>query len=387
MKIKWINARIVDANQDFVGTVCTDNGIISYVGTASINGEYDHIIDAAGKTLMPAFIDLHAHLRTPGYSYKEDFHTGFAAALKGGYATVCGMANTLPVMDTAQAIKANINQANAMRLINYIQIASLGMDLSDQTCVDFASIRKHTSIFSNDGNTIFSDSFMSECLLASAKHDFILATHCQPEEEIVNRDLGLLKKVGGNLHICHISVKETMDRVVKAKNEGLKLTCEVTPHHLFAYDLDYKVNPAIAGKKDVQALLQGIRDGYIDVLATDHAPHTAEDKKNGSPGIDNIEYAFQIYLKVFMDNGISLCKLSEMIADKPARMLKLNKGLIKPGYEADIVLIDTEPIEKIDPSRFVSKSSNTPFEGWEVKGKVLKTIVNGEIRYDSEQTL
>ncbi len=387
MKIKYINAHIIDAFQNFTGTVCTEDGVITYAGEKNDSVGFDHTVDVKGYALMPAFIDMHAHFRTPGYKYKEDFHTGFNAALKGGYGTVCGMANTLPVMDNAELVKENLDNANALKKLNYIQITALGKGLKDDECVDFNSLKKYTNYFSNDGNTVFSEIFMTECLKASLKYDFIIGTHCQPEEEIIQRDLNLLKKYGGNLHICHISTKETLKMIVAAKKSGLKFTCEVTPHHLFAYGLDYKVNPSIAQKSDVEALIEGIKNNMIDVLATDHAPHSEEDKQNGSPGIDNIEYAFQVYLKVFSDNGINICKLSEMISYKPAFMLKLNKGLIKVGYDADFVIADLNHTEKINSKTFLSKSNNTPFDGREVKGKILKTIIHGEERYDCTQTL
>ena len=389
MKTRLINARLIDAHQDNLGSIVIEDGKIVQVSIGhNLSAEgCAQTIDVQGVALMPAFIDMHAHFRTPGYEYKEDFKTGFAAALKGGFATVCAMANTDPTIDNILLLQDNFSKAKSMHKLNYIQISAIGKELLDKEFVDICSLRKRTNIFSNDGNTITDPNFMKEALSKSLEFDFILCTHCQPETEIIERDLKLLAEQNGNLHICHVSKKESLDLIAKAKQSGLSFTCEVTPHHLFEADTPYQVNPSIGNTFDRQSLIRGVKTGLIDILATDHAPHSSEDKKNGSPGIDNIEIAFQMYWQVFSNNNISINRLSEMISLKPALRLGLNKGLIRQDYDADLVIVNLECNEKINKNAFLSKSNNTPYHGKEIKGKIIKTIVNGETQYDSSKTL
>jgi Dihydroorotase and related cyclic amidohydrolases len=192
----------------------------------------------------------------------------------------------------------------------------------------------------------------------------------------------LLEEIGGHLHVCHISKKVTLDLIVEAKEKGLDVTCEVTPHHIFASAMDYKVNPPFRTYPDRRALIEGIKDGSIDMCGTDHAPHSEEDKLKGAPGINNFEMAFAMYFTVFDQNGIGLEKLSEMLSDAPAKRLGLKTGLIKERYPADLVLVDLNWEGKLNPKEFVSKSKNNPFGGETLKGKVMMTMVKGEIKYD-----
>ena len=387
MKKLFRNAVVTDKNSSRSQDVLTEGGRIIQTGKDILPDKDTEIFDLDGLTLMPGFIDMHAHLRTPGFPLKETFETGLRAALKGGFTTVCGMANTLPVMDTRELIFSNYSQANALNLTKYIQIGALGMNLSDEKITDLVSVLGVTSLLSNDGNTVFNGEFMAEALAESEKRGFLICTHCQPEAEIIARDLKLLSEHGGRLHICHVSEKESVRLIKKAKDSGLSFSCEVTPHHLFGYGIDYIVNPPIGSKEDNDALISAVKDGYITVLATDHAPHTEEDKKAASPGISNIETAFSMYYKVFHDKGISLNRLSEMISYAPAQLLGLKNGLIEKGYHADMTVVDEKYSGTINTDDFVSKSKNTPFGGQEIKGKVLMSIVGGEIRYDNRQTV
>jgi dihydroorotase len=223
---------------------------------------------------------------------------------------------------------------------------------------------------------------MRTLLLVSSKYGFVISTHCQPERKIVERDINLLREVGGNLHIGHISRAETVEMIRNAKAEGLQLTCEVTPHHLFGWDSDYKVNPPLRTRADVDALIAGIQDGTIDCLSTDHAPHTPADKAAGMAGISNIEHAFQIYLKVFQENGIPLTRLSEMLSLNPAKRLGLKAGLFLPGYAASVTALSVEEESEIDAMSMISRSHNTPFHGRKVMGRVLRTIIDGETKYE-----
>jgi dihydroorotase len=381
MIILFRNARLIDAAGDRYGDVCVKDGVIQSCGPLCWQ-RADQVVDVAGSVLMPAFIDLHTHLRDPGYPEKETMETGMRAALAGGYAHLCAMANTNPVISTPALVEANLQKAEQLQLCRLTQAAAAGENLGDETPTDRAALSRITAMLSNDGKTIFSDDFMRQLLLDSKKYGFVVSTHCQPERKIVARDIALLRETGGNLHIGHISRAETVGMVRAAKAEGLSLTCEVTPHHLFGHDNDYKVNPPLRTKADVDALIAGVKDGTIDCLSTDHAPHTPADKAAGMAGISNIEYAIQIYLKVFYENSIPLTRLAEMTSFAPARRLGITAGLLRPGYPADFTILAQDEDTMIEQSMMLSRSHNTPFGGSHVRGRVKKTIVGGETRYE-----
>lgn len=378
------NVKIIDSNITFNGDLLIEDGKISKIGSdINITDINDlMIIDGKKKVLMPAFIDLHTHLRDPGLTHKEDLDTGQKAALKGGFTVLCAMANTNPVCDNEKIMEYVLNKAKQLDLCDIKQICAITKNLEGEEIIDVKKMRMYTDLFSDDGYTLHNEKIMKDVLVLSKKLNFKVLTHCQPEIEIVKRDLKLLKEVGGNLHICHISLKDTLDEIKKYKDKGYKFTCEVGPHHIFGYGLSYRVNPAFAEKEDMKYLIQGIKDGYIDMIGTDHAPHTKEDKEKGAPGISNIEVAFQMINKVFHENNISLNKLSEMMSLNPAKLLGLNQGLIKEGLRADLVLLDSEQEEIIDVSKFISKGKNNPFDGQKVRGKIIMTIRNGKIMYD-----
>ena len=317
-------------------------------------------------------------------THKEDLETCQKAALKGGFTVLCPMANTKPVCDNKEVMEYVLNKAKDLDLCDIKQVCAITKNLDGQEMIDIESMRKYTDLFSDDGYTLFNEEIMENVLRLSSELDFKVLTHCQPEYEIVQRDLKMLKEVGGNLHICHISLEDTLNEIKKYKDEGYKFTCEVGPHHIYGYGLDYKVNPSFAKEEDMRALIQGIKDGYIDMIGTDHAPHTEGDKKAGSPGISNIEVAFAMVNKVFKENNISLNKLSEMMSANPARLLGLSQGLIEEGLRADLVLIDENEIDVIDTRKFVSKGKNNPFNNQKVIGKVIMTIRDGKIAYKVE---
>lgn len=375
------NVRIIDANKDIKSDLLVENGKISKINS-NIEIENINTIDGGHYVLMPSFIDLHTHLRDPGLTHKEDLESGQKAALKGGFTVLCPMANTKPVCDNPEVINYIINKAENLDLCDIKQVCSITKNLEGDEMINIKSMIEHTRLFSDDGYTLHNTEIMRDALKLSKELNFKVLTHCQPEFEIVERDLKLLEEVGGNLHICHISLKETLDEIKKYKDRGYKFTCEVGPHHIYGYGLDYKVNPSFAEEEDMKYLIQGIKDGYIDMIGTDHAPHTQEDKENGAPGISNIEVAFQMVNKVFSENQISLNKLSEMMSANPAKFLGLNQGLIEEGLRADLVLIDENCENVIDTSNFISKGKNNPFNGQRVKGKVIMTIKNGKIMYD-----
>lgn len=375
------NADIIDVHGRRKGNILIQNGIIADVDFKG-NDENHQIMDSSAYTLMPSFIDMHTHLRDPGFEYKEDMETGMRAALKGGYTHLGAMANTNPIMDNAEMIVENLSKSKKLHLCDLTQISALTKNFEEEL-VNIEEILAVTRVFSNDGKTVLHEETMREALKLSRDLGFLLATHSEPEVEIVKRDLDILREVPGNLHICHVSEKETLDLIRKAKKEGLHFTCEVTPHHLFDSNVDYKVSPPFGKEIDRKALIEAIRDGIIEVCATDHAPHSKEDKEKGSPGISNIEVAFSMYWKVFHEENILLEKLSQMMSYEPAKLFHLNCGEIVVGKEANLVLIDEHKETTIDRTKFVSKSSNNPFHGCKVRGQVLVTIKRGEIVYDN----
>jgi dihydroorotase len=385
MKTLLTNIEIIDAQGRRPGKVLIEDRKIKkvYKEKGNVRTAFDVEIDGHGHALMPGFIDMHCHLREPGYEKKETIETGMRAALKGGFTSLVAMANTQPIIDNVKDLEINKEKAKTLNLCELFQVSALTKNFGDQEMVDFEELRKLTNVFSNDGVSILNNAIMEKGLEASKVYDFILLTHCQPETALVERDCDLLEEIGGHLHVCHISKKETLDRIRQAKEKKLDITCEVTPHHLFASAMDYKVNPPFRSYPDRRALIEGIKEGVIDMCGTDHAPHTEEDKLKGAPGINNFEIAFSMYYQVFDQNKIGIEKLSEMMSLAPAKRLGIKAGLIKERYPADLVLVDLDWEGKINPKEFISKSKNNPFGGEKLKGKIMMTIEKGEIKYDN----
>ncbi len=389
---RFINASFADAEGAYAKNERTlvygteGEGIVFYGRPDELPSEFAgaETEDLGGLTVMPALVDTHVHLRDPGQTQKESMETGMRAALKGGTASVCAMANTSPVLETPELVLANLKKAEELKLCTLVQAAAAGIGLDDETPTDRKAISEVTNVISNDGKTIFSDEFMEKLLKDSVKYGFVISTHCQPERATVRRDIQLLRKAGGNLHVGHISRKGTLDMIAEAKAKGLPITCEVTPHHIFGSNMDYRVNPSIRTEEDRLALIEGIRAGIIDCLCTDHAPHTEEDKAKGMAGISGIEFAFAIDWKIFHDNGIPLTTLSRMGSLNTARRLGFSdRGLLSPGMRADLMAVDPEKKRILRADEMISRSHNTPFDGREILGEVMKTIVNGETLYDN----
>ncbi|MBR7158399.1 MAG: dihydroorotase [Alphaproteobacteria bacterium] len=337
------------------------------------------VIDASGYVIMPSFVDMHVHLRDPGYPAKETLETGVKAAVNGGYTHIIAMANTNPVVDNPETLSDIQARAKQLNLADVYQCSSVTKGLKGEELVDFATMRKLTQFFSDDGKNINNKDIFVKALHASQEYNFTILDHSEPEPEMVARNLELVAKEGGNLHLCHVSRKESMLSVIKAKDKGVNVTVEVTPHHLYAYNLAYRVNPPFATEEDVNFLLTAIREGYVDCISTDHAPHTPEDKANGAPGISGIEVAFGMVNKVFIDNDISIHELSRLMSKNPRRMLGLNDGYISSGNSADLVIVDFKNIGSVDPEDFISKGKNTPFIGAETIGSIVHTIKEGVI--------
>ena len=396
MELLIKNARIIDVTQDFVGNIYIKNGFIEEIGK-EINKDNIEVFDCKGKVLMPAFIDTHAHFRDPGLTWKEDIETGSRAALKGGYTGVCLMANTNPICSSKETLEYVRNKSKEFNLIDIHQCISITKNFDGITLSHLEDLATDNEIkaISDDGVGVSNSNTMREAMKIAEKNNWIIMSHAEsPEFSKVDmriaenmmtlRDVELAKLSKVRLHMCHVSTKEAIKYIIDGKMEGANITLEITPHHIgLTRDInDYRVNPPIREKEDVEAIIEAIKLGMVDTIGTDHAPHTAEEKQKGSPGMVGIETAFSIcYTKLVKENNISLNKLSELMSYNPAKLLDMNKGKISVGIDGDFVLIDIDKKVKINPKEFASKGKNTPFEGMEFYGEVLATIKGGKVKY------
>ena len=392
MELLIKNARIIDVTQDFVGDIYIKNGLIEEIGK-EINKDNIELFDCRGKVLMPAFIDTHAHFRDPGLTWKEDIETGSRAALKGGYTGVCLMANTNPICSSKETLEYVRNKSKELNLIDIHQCLSVTKNFDGVTLSHLEELSgdKEIKAISDDGVGVVNSNIMLEAMKIAKRSNWVIMSHAEsPEFSKVDmriaenmmtlRDVELAKLSGARLHMCHVSTKEAVKCIIDGKMSGANITMEITPHHIgLTRDInDYRVNPPIREKEDVEAIIEAIKLGMVDTIGTDHAPHTAEEKKNGSPGMVGIETAFSIcYTKLVKENNISLNKLSELMSYNPAKLLDMNKGKISVGIDGDFVLIDGDKKVKINPEEFASKGRNTPFDGMEFYGEVLATIKGG----------
>lgn len=390
------NARIVDCSQDFIGDIYIEKGIIKEVGL-NINIDNIETIDAKGFVLMPSFIDTHAHFREPGLTYKEDIETGSRAALRGGYTGVCLMANTQPICSSKEVLERVRNREKELGLVDLHQCISVtkGFNGKDLSHLDDFIDDERLKAISDDGVGVMDSEIMYKAMLKAKEYGWIIMSHAEDrgfsdidmkiaENIMTLRDIYLAKETGARLHMCHVSTKEAIEYIRDAKKCFSNITCEVTPHHIcLTKDVNnYRVNPPIREKEDVNEVIRAIKDGVVDCIGTDHAPHTKEDKEKGSPGMVGLETAFPIcYTSLVKSGEISLNKLSEIMSKNGAKILGMNKGIISPGIDGDLVLIDLNKKILVDSNEFHSKAQNTPFEGMEFYGEVQMTIKSGRVLY------
>ena len=390
------NVNVVDAFQNFHGDVYVENGRIKEIGQ-DLKKDNVEIIDGNNLTLMPSFIDTHAHFREPGFTQKEDIESGSKAAVKGGYTGVCLMANTWPVCSNYEVLNAVRNRAKEVGLTDIHQCVSITENFKGSSIEHLNIFKddKEVKAISDDGVGVMDSSIMMKAMEVARKNNWVVMSHAEDktfskidmrmaEDLMTIRDLYLAKVTKAHLHMAHVSTVESINAIERAKEEGVKVTCEVTPHHL-ALDSsisNYRVNPPIREKEDVAYLIRAIRKGVVDCIGTDHAPHTEEDKKNGAPGMVGLETAFSIcYTTLVKENNISLNKLSELMSRNSARILGMNKGLISVGKDGDMVLVDLNQRVTVDREKFVSRGKNTPFHGREYYGEVKMTIKGGNVVY------
>ncbi len=400
--------------------IVVEGNRIAQVGK-NIKGNFDEIIEADGLTALPAFIDMHVHLREPGLEYKEDIASGSAAAVAGGFSTVCCMPNTKPVTDNRYIVKYIVDRAKEVDLAKVYPIGAITVGLKGESMAEMGSMKEAGAIaMSDDGQPVTTAQMMRLALEYAKDYNLLLCSHCEEKslinEGVVNegenatkaglkgipscaedimiaREIILAEMLDTKVHICHVSTAGGVQLIREAKARGVKVSCETCPHYIAGtdelildYDTNSKVNPPMRTEKDRQAILAGLADGTIDVIATDHAPHHYEDKNvdfsAAANGISGLESAFALSYTYLVDSGvITLGKLIELMSQKPAKLLGLESGNLKVGGLADITLVDLNKIYKIDAKTFRSKGKNTPFDGWEVKGKVCATVVEGKIKY------
>ncbi|WP_346896932.1 dihydroorotase [Clostridium sp. UBA7503] len=393
MEICIKNGTVVDWSGTFIGDVYIKDGIICELGRNLIKD--CKTIDATGKIVMPGFVDLHVHFRDPGLTHKEDIQSGSHAAVKGGYVMVNLMANTNPVCSTMETVNYVINRGKEIGLIDINQVISITNEFSGDDISHLDKLKKgDIKVISEDGKDVMHSEVMLNAMIKAKEKDITVMCHCEnhnlsdidmrlAENTMTWRNITLAKYAGCKVHFSHVSTKESMEYIIKAKEKGHKVTCEVSPHHIaLTNDVDYRVNPPLREKEDIEYLIQAIKDGYVDSIATDHAPHTEEDKKKGAPGISGIETAFGVaYTKLVKPGYIDLSKLSQIMSKRPSEILGVNRGQIDIGYDGDLVILDLEKEYEIRKEKFLSKGKNTPFDGMKVYGEVISTIKGGKVVY------
>lgn len=415
MKTMWTNLQRLNEQGDIVPTaLVVEDGVLHSFEEVR---DADEVIDGQGKLVLPGLIDVHVHLREPGGEHKETIESGTLAAARGGFTTICSMPNTRPVPDTKENmewLQNRIQETASVRVLPYgsITIREAGKELTN------ASELKQAGAFAltDDGVGVQTAGMMYEAMKQAAEAGISVVAHCEDNsllfggvmhEGSKNKELGLpgilsaseavhiardcllAEATGAHYHVCHVSTKESVRVIRDAKRAGIHVTAEVSPHHLLlceddipANEASWKMNPPLRGREDQQALLEGLLDGTLDCIATDHAPHTAEEKSHGfekAPfGIVGLETAFPLLYTHFVETGKwSLGQLVSYLTTKPAEVFDLPYGKLELDKKAEFTLIDTQVEKAIDSNEFLSKSTNTPFEGWSCKGWPTETWFDG----------
>lgn len=408
-------------NETTPAEIWIEDGKIKAIGTGFSETEFDEVYDAKGQLITPGLVDVHVHLREPGFTYKETIEAGSKAAARGGFTTVCAMPNLNPVPDTAEKLKNVYNLIKQNAVVKVLQYAPITENLRSEVLVDQeALIAEGAFAFTNDGVGVQTAGTMYLAMKEAAKNKKALVAHTEDEsllfggvmhagkkaEELglpgilsvtessqIARDLLLAEATGVHYHVCHVSTKESVRVIRDAKKAGIHVTAEVSPHHLILIDEDipedfgfWKMNPPLRGKEDREALIEGLLDGTIDCIATDHAPHGLEEKSKSfleSPfGIVGSETAFQLIYTHFVETKrFTLEQVINWLAVKPAEIFQLNAGTLTIGSPADLAVFAIEHLSEIDKKDFLSKGENTPFVGWKIKGETLLTFVDGKLAW------
>ncbi|WP_129689187.1 dihydroorotase [Gottfriedia acidiceleris] len=425
MKYLFKNGVILQENGELLNRdVLIVNGKISVIA-ATIIDEDAIQIELDGKLLSPGLIDVHVHLREPGGEHKETIETGTKAAARGGFTTIAAMPNTRPVPDTIEHISALNKKIEETAVVNVLPYASITIRQAGEEQTDFEGLKENGAFaFTDDGVGVQSAEMMYKAMQKAAELNVSIVAHCEENTLIqkgcvhegkfskenglngipsicesvqIARDVLLAEATGCHYHVCHISTKESVRVVRDAKRAGINVTAEVSPHHLIlcednipGLDTNFKMNPPLRSAVDREALIEGLLDGTIDMIATDHAPHTEEEKAQGMQiapfGIVGLETAFPLLNTHFVETGkMTLQQVINFLTTKPAEVFNLNRGKIEVGAVADLTVIDLDLEEEIDSTTFLSKGKNTPFNGWNCKGWPVMTMVNGKLVYEREE--
>ncbi len=407
-------------NQDEICDLLVENGIITKCDK-NIEGSFDEVINADGLLVMPGLIDLHVHLREPGFEYKETIETGSKAAAKGGYTSICAMPNTKPAVDSVETVKYIKEKAKEVSPINVLIVGAVTKEQAGKELSDIRGMKQEgICAISEDGKSVMNSGIYREAMKLAKELNIPVMAHCEDinmvcggalnmgkkaeelgvkgisnavEDVIAARDILIAKETGARLHLCHCSTVDSERMVREAKEEGLLVTAEVCPHHftlceddITANDANYKMNPPVRSKKDLEALRAGLKNDVFDVISTDHAPHSAEEKSRSidkAPfGIVGSETAVVLTMTELVHTGIiNYMQMAAKMSYNPAKVLGIDKGTLNVGAIADITIIDPEKEYTINTEDFVSKGKNTPFNGYKAKGMVVRTIVSGKTVY------
>lgn len=428
MKMLIKRGRVVDpaSKVDGVEDILVKDGVIIAVGTDIPAEEDMEIINADGHIVVPGLVDMHCHLREPGFEYKEDIANGSKSALAGGFTSIACMPNTNPVADNAETVKYIVNRAQEADMANVFPIGSITKGLSGEEATDFEELKKAGAVaVSDDGRPVENSAMMLSAMKKARELDMMVISHCEDislgkgdmnegamaeslgyegispaaEEVMVARDAVLCEQYKLPIHIAHVSTRRSVDIIRNAKKKGAPITCETCPHYFSLTEDSVKVsgtnakmNPPLRSNDDVTAIIEGLADGTIDVIATDHAPHSAEEKAQAfgkAPnGIVGFETAFALGYTYLVKKGhLTLNQLVEKMSVAPSKILGIDRGTLAVGEIADIVIFDVDKSYKVSASDLLSKSKNTPYDGYELTGALLYSIVGGKVVLRSGEAL
>ncbi|HRT60951.1 MAG TPA: dihydroorotase [Syntrophales bacterium] len=422
--------RVVDPSQGLDATmdILIENGKISKIGGDLSEGAAKGskkapavlVLDARNLLVLPGLVDMHTHLREPGYEYKETIETGSEAALAGGFTSIACMPNTDPVNDNRSVTEFIIRQAAKCGLVNVYPVAAVSRCSAGKGLTEFGDLVEAGAVaFSDDGRPVMTAGLMRRALEYADSFGVPIISHCEDptlsadglmnegltstelglpgipsisEEVMVARDVLIAAYTGAAVHIAHVSTAGSVELIREAKNRGVRVTAETAPHYfclseeaLSEFDTRLKMNPPLRSVADVAAIKEGLRDGTLDAIATDHAPHSSIEKEvefeYAANGIIGLETSLALSLRLVAEGVLTLSQLVEKMSVNPAKILRIGKGTLLPGVDADITLVDPEKTWTVDVKQFRSKSRNSPFGGWQLKGKVIRTIVGGVVKF------